>query len=49
MVAAMTTVQALLSPSAQATLRTVILRDPKPGDIGWVVQQHDEIHAREYR
>lgn len=44
----MTTVQALPAPSAQATLRTVTLRDPKPGDIGWVVQQHGEIYAREY-
>jgi GNAT superfamily N-acetyltransferase len=47
-VAAMTTAQALLAPSAQATTHTVILRDPKPGDIGWVVQQHGEIYAREY-
>ena len=48
LVAAMTTVQALLAPSAQAAIRTVILRDPRPGDIGWVVQQHGEIYAREY-
>lgn len=26
----------------------VVLRDPQPGDIGWVVQQHGEIYAREY-
>jgi hypothetical protein len=26
----------------------VVLRDPQPGDMGWVVQQHGEIYAREY-
>jgi GNAT superfamily N-acetyltransferase len=26
----------------------VVLRDPRPGDMGWVVQQHGEIYAREY-
>ncbi len=24
------------------------LREPQPGDMGWVVQQHGEIYAREY-
>jgi ribosomal protein S18 acetylase RimI-like enzyme len=27
---------------------TALLRDPGPGDMGWVVQQHGEIYAREY-
>jgi GNAT superfamily N-acetyltransferase len=27
---------------------TVVLREPQPGDLGWVVQQHGEIYAREY-
>jgi GNAT superfamily N-acetyltransferase len=25
-----------------------LLRDPQPGDMGWVVMQHGEIYAREY-
>jgi GNAT superfamily N-acetyltransferase len=25
-----------------------MVRDPRPGDMGWVVQQHGEIYAREY-
>ncbi|MDM0013589.1 bifunctional helix-turn-helix transcriptional regulator/GNAT family N-acetyltransferase [Variovorax sp. J22P168] len=53
LVEAMGTVRALLdpeSPAAQAGPRTqaAVLRDPAPGDIGWVVQQHGEIYAREY-
>ncbi|MET0544069.1 MAG: helix-turn-helix domain-containing GNAT family N-acetyltransferase [Variovorax sp.] len=48
---AMDTVQALLDPvrvAAAARPTTAVLRDPAPGDIGWVVQQHGEIYAREY-
>lgn len=26
----------------------LVLRDPKPGDMGWVTQQHGEIYAQEY-
>jgi DNA-binding MarR family transcriptional regulator/GNAT superfamily N-acetyltransferase len=49
MVSAMSTVERLLAgPEAPAATRTVILRDPQPGDMGWVVQQHGEIYAREY-
>ena len=48
-IAAMATVQQLLDPSARsAPTRTVVLRDPRPGDMGWVVMQHGEIYAREY-
>lgn len=47
---AMHTVQALIEPEANAPAkpRTAVLRDPQPGDIGWVVQQHGELYAREY-
>jgi GNAT superfamily N-acetyltransferase len=40
--------------TAQESLRQhgatpqVTLRDPGPGDMGWVVQQHGELYAREY-
>ena len=48
-VSAMVTVQRLLAgPGEAAATRTVVLRDPRPGDMGWVVQQHGEIYAREY-
>ena len=50
LVAAMERIEALLEPtSAAATAtRVAVLRDPVPGDIGWVVQQHGEIYWREY-
>lgn len=46
---AMGTVQSLLDgKDAASAQRTIVLRDPAPGDIGWVVEQHGEIYAREY-
>ena len=46
---AMHTIQGALSPAESAPAPGVAtLRDPQPGDMGWVVQQHGEIYAREY-
>lgn len=48
---AMATVQRLLGAATQAvpaSPRIAVLRDPRPGDMGWVVQQHGELYAREY-
>ena len=47
LVDAMARVEALLAGTPAAT-RQVVLRDPVPGDIGWVVQQHGALYAREY-
>jgi DNA-binding MarR family transcriptional regulator/GNAT superfamily N-acetyltransferase len=50
LIGAMATVRQLLAtPGEPAPARTVVLRDPRPGDMGWVVQQHGEIYWREYR
>lgn len=51
LVSAMITVQLLLAPHKSGPtrpVRTVVLRDPAPGDMGWVIQQHGELYAREY-
>lgn len=49
LVQAMERIEALLEPAAPGGApRVAVLRDPQPGDIGWVVQQHGEIYAREY-
>ncbi len=46
---AMRTIQSALSPAeASPTIAQATLREPLPGDMGWVVQQHGEIYAREY-
>jgi DNA-binding MarR family transcriptional regulator/GNAT superfamily N-acetyltransferase len=47
LISALDTVHRLLDPPATSE-RRVVLRDPKPGDMGWVVQTHGELYAREY-
>ncbi|MBC7434448.1 MAG: MarR family transcriptional regulator [Bdellovibrionales bacterium] len=47
---ALASVHRLLDPAAAPpATRTALLRDLKPGDLGWVVQQHGEIYATEYK
>jgi DNA-binding MarR family transcriptional regulator/N-acetylglutamate synthase-like GNAT family acetyltransferase len=50
LIAAMNTVQTLLAEEeGKAKNRSIVLRDPEPGDMGWVVQAHGEIYWREYQ
>jgi DNA-binding MarR family transcriptional regulator/GNAT superfamily N-acetyltransferase len=47
LIAAMATIERLLDPSG-ASPRPAMLRGPRPGDMGWVVQSHGALYAGEY-
>lgn len=48
LVQAMQTIERSLMPVVPAPEPAALLREPRPGDMGWVVQQHGEIYAHEY-
>jgi DNA-binding MarR family transcriptional regulator/N-acetylglutamate synthase-like GNAT family acetyltransferase len=49
LIAAMQTIEVLLAgDSAAAPARNYILREPRPGDFGWIVSRHAELYAQEY-
>jgi DNA-binding MarR family transcriptional regulator/GNAT superfamily N-acetyltransferase len=47
LIGAMATIERLLGAS-HAPSSPAILRDPRPGDMGWVVQSHGALYASEY-
>jgi len=47
LLAAMSTIEGLWREETGQS--EVILREPKPGELGWVVQRHGEFYADEYR
>ena len=49
LVDAMHTIESVLEKNGAApAARTYTLRDPKPGDLGWIVAEHARVYTREY-
>jgi DNA-binding MarR family transcriptional regulator/GNAT superfamily N-acetyltransferase len=49
LVAAMKTIEGLLDANAEPEQKSdYILRQPRPGDFGWIVTRHAELYAQEY-
>jgi len=52
LIAAMSTIETLLEAAPETKgpeHRSYKLRDPAPGDFGWVVKRHAELYAQEYK
>jgi DNA-binding MarR family transcriptional regulator/N-acetylglutamate synthase-like GNAT family acetyltransferase len=47
LVAAMAAIEALLG-GRPVREQDIVLRDPKPGDIGWMIERHGVLYAEEY-
>ena len=48
LVGALQRAQTLLTPSGGGADRTVVLREPRHGDMGWVVEQHGALYWQEF-
>jgi DNA-binding MarR family transcriptional regulator/GNAT superfamily N-acetyltransferase len=48
LVAAMTTIEDTLAPRPAEPPRAYLLREPGPGDLGWMVQRNAAVYAAEY-
>ena len=48
LVAAMATIEGTLAPPPREPPRAYLLREPGPGDLGWIVQRNGAVYAAEY-
>ena len=48
LLAAITGVERLLSRTTESTPRSVVIRAPRPGDIGWAIFAHGELYAKQF-
>jgi DNA-binding MarR family transcriptional regulator/GNAT superfamily N-acetyltransferase len=48
LLSAITGVERLLSRTTESAPRTVVIRDPRPGDIGWAIFAHGELYAKQF-
>ena len=48
LLSAITGVERLLSKKADAAPRSVVVREPRPGDIGWAIAAHGELYAKQF-
>jgi DNA-binding MarR family transcriptional regulator/N-acetylglutamate synthase-like GNAT family acetyltransferase len=48
LVSAMRSIETLIAAEKGEQAPEIILRDPRPGDLGWVVARHAELYADEY-
>ena len=48
LLSAITGVERLLSRTTDSTPRSVVIRAPRPGDIGWAIFAHGELYAKQF-
>ena len=48
LLAAITGVEQLLSRKSKAMPRSIVIRGPKPGDIGWAIAAHGDLYAKQF-
>lgn len=48
LLSAITGVERLLSRTTESAPRAVVIREPRPGDIGWAIAAHGELYARQF-